>query len=207
MVTIEQKLALFSKLLNQEIKNDMDKKLRDLDREYERKVAESKYKADKDAQAIIDEARKHAEIKRMEQMSRGKISNRKELVQVKEEIIKRFMSKLEQKIIDYTKTPEYITYLKQNIATLVELKNCKDPLRIIITQNDYMNYQNEIAEAFETLGADNFVFEVAKEAILGGVIVINTANNTKIDSSIKDSIEEHQEDIIAKISRCIEGVI
>ena len=41
MVTIEQKLTLFSKLLNQDIKEEMDEKLAELEKEFEKKIAEN----------------------------------------------------------------------------------------------------------------------------------------------------------------------
>lgn len=206
MVTIEQKLALFSKLLNQEIKSEMDEKFRALDQEYERKIAESKFKTDKEAQAIIDTARKNAELKRMEQMSRGKISNKKERVQVKEEMVTRFMTKLNECIVAFTKQPEYQSYLKQLIEELVELKGCKDPLKILVTQWDYTHYQKMITDALTQLGITSFQFEVTKEPILGGIIVMNLADNTKIDSSIKEVIDEQYDQIVAKISSCLEEV-
>ena len=56
MVTIEQKLTLFSKLLNQELKEEIEKKIVELEKEYEAKIAESKYKIDKEAKHIIEDA-------------------------------------------------------------------------------------------------------------------------------------------------------
>ena len=47
MVTIEQKLTLFSKLLNQDIKEEMDEKFAQLEKEFERKIAENKFAVDK----------------------------------------------------------------------------------------------------------------------------------------------------------------
>ena len=63
MVTIEQKLTVFSKLLNQDIKEEMDEKFAQLDREYEKRLAESKFEVDRRAAEIVDQARKCAEIK------------------------------------------------------------------------------------------------------------------------------------------------
>lgn len=206
MVTIEQKLALFSKLLNQEIKAEMDEKFKALEKEYERKVAESKYKADKDAQAIIDAARKSAELKRMEQISKSKISNKKELVLAKEEIVTRFMNKLKEKIIDFTKQPAYLTYLDHIVKELFNLKDCTDPLKIVITPWDYKTNLAFIQNLFNEIGVHQLQFEATKEPILGGIIVINLADNTKIDGSIMEMIDESYDQIVAKISACLEEV-
>ena len=53
MVTIEQKLTLFSKLLNQDIKEEMDEKFAELEKEFEKKIAENKFAVDKEATEIL----------------------------------------------------------------------------------------------------------------------------------------------------------
>ena len=73
MVTIEQKLTVFSKLLNQDIKEEMDEKFAQLDREYEKRLAESKFEVDRRAAEIVAQARKCAEIKKIEVLSRSKL--------------------------------------------------------------------------------------------------------------------------------------
>ena len=66
MVTIEQKLTLFSKLLNQDIKEEMDEKFAELEKEFEKKIAENKFAVDKEATEIVEQARRRAETKKVE---------------------------------------------------------------------------------------------------------------------------------------------
>ena len=61
MVTIEQKLSLFSKLLQQDIKTEIGEKIEAMEKEYEVIMAEQKRKVDKDADDIIEHERKKIE--------------------------------------------------------------------------------------------------------------------------------------------------
>ena len=72
MVTIEQKLTLFSKLLHQDIKEETDQKFYELEKEYEKISAESKICTDKEAAQIIEQAKRRAESKQIELISKGK---------------------------------------------------------------------------------------------------------------------------------------
>ena len=70
MVTIEQKLSLFSKLLQQDIKTEIGEKIEAMEKEYEEIMAEHKRKVDND---IIEHSRKKAEIKRLDLISKAKM--------------------------------------------------------------------------------------------------------------------------------------
>lgn len=208
MVTIEQKLTLFSKLLNQDIKAEMTEKFDQLDKEYEKRIAESKFQVDKEASKIVEEARKRAEIKKVELISKGKLSSKKEMMQAKEEMIKRFMKSLEEKTVEFTQTLEYAKYFKQMIKRLGDFKEDEDELIVYLSQRDYGQNQAWIKEEFlkQGIGQEKLKFDVAQTNILGGCIVVNPKMNTRIDLSIRATLDEARDQIIEKISRAIEEV-
>ena len=136
MVTIEQKLTLFSKLLNQDIKEEMDEKFAQLEKEFEKRIAENKFAVDKEATEIIEQARRRAETKKVELISKGRLSSKKEAMQVKRELIERFLKALEEKVVNFSKTPEYLKYLSCTISELNELAEGQNNLEVYLTQND-----------------------------------------------------------------------
>ena len=89
MATIEQKLTLFSKLLNQDIREEANEKLLALDKEYEKLMAENKFETDKQASEIVEQARKQAELKKVERISKGRMASKKEMMLIKEELVGR----------------------------------------------------------------------------------------------------------------------
>ncbi|MBP3888930.1 MAG: V-type ATP synthase subunit E [Cellulosilyticum sp.] len=205
MVTIEQKLTLFSKLLNQDIKEEMDEKFIQLEREYEQRIAESKFNADQEANEIVEQARKRAEIKKVELMSRGRLASKKEMMQVKEEMVEQFISTLQEKVKIFTQTAAYLTYLENMIKSLNGLSESSNQLMIYLTSQDYESNQKFIAKQLVSNGIDEdkLSFEISKTPILGGLIIVDTVYNTRIDMSMSTVIEEAKESIINRIIRAI----
>lgn len=205
MVTIEQKLTLFSKLLNQGIKEEMDEKFTQLENEFEKRIAENKFKTDKEANEIIEQSRKRAEIKKVELISKGKLSSKKEVMQAKQEMISRFMRALDEKVLAYTSTNEYLDYLKQTINHLEPSDFGEGSLVIYLTQNDHDCNQPFIKELLLKKGINesDLCFEITKENMLGGLIVACPECSTRVNLSIRSSIEDYKEQIVEKISRAI----
>lgn len=198
MVTIEQKLTLFSKLLSQELKDEVSKKTMELEKEYEGKIAESKYKADKEAADIIDHARKRAEAKKIELISKGKMSSKKETMLTKEKVVVRFMEALVERTRHFTDKPIYKNYLEHTIEALDELKDYKNPLVIYMTEKDLANYKDFVAENLVKIGlkADQIKFDKTESDILGGLIIADPTLNMKIDMSMRSIIEESKDRIV-----------
>ena len=205
MVTIEQKLTLFSKLLNQEIKEEVDKKFSELEKEYEKRIAENKFAIDKEASEIVEQARRRAEIKKVELLSRGKLASKKEMMMMMEQLMIRFMTALEERIKVFTGTNEYKTYLNQIIQALKSLKSCENDLVIYLTKSDYQYNKEFIKEALIGIGlkSDKLSFEVAEEDIFGGLVIKDLILSTRIDESIRALLEEEKSQIIERISLAI----
>lgn len=205
MVTIEQKLTLFSKLLNQDIKEEMDKKFNALEGEYQRRIAENKFLVDKEAAEIIEQARRRAELKKVELISKGKLANKKEMMLVKEELIARFMTALENKIKDFTKTEEYKLYLSKKFQELKSLKGSKNHLEVYLMPSDYEMHQNFIKEGLVKIGLkeDKLSFNLSDQDMLGGFIIEDPVLRIRIDESIRTLIQDKKDEMIEKISLAI----
>lgn len=205
MVTIEQKLTLFSKLLNQDIKEETNKQFSELEKEYEKRIAEDKFEVDKEATEIIEQARRRAELKRVELISKGKLSSKKQMMLIKEELIARFMDTLEEKVRGFVGTEEYRAYLEKLIGELVNLSKQNNHLDVYLTEIDYKQNQNFISKAFENIGIDTSLleFKVTSEDILGGMIINDPVLSTRIDESIRAVINDKKDEIIEKISLAV----
>ena len=206
MATIEQKLTLFSKLLNQDIREEANEKLLALDKEYEKLMAENKFETDKQASEIVEQARKQAEIKKVERISKGRMASKKEMMLIKEELVSRFMVQLDEKVKAFTKKPAYKEYLLKVIAGLNGLKDYENDLIVYLTEEDLKENKEWIKKALCDVGIKETAlsFEVATEDILGGLIIKDPVLNMRVDESIRTMIDESQEEIVEKISVAME---
>ena len=198
MVTIEQKLTLFSKLLSQELKEEVSQKTMELEKEYEGKIAESKYKIDKQAADIIDNARKRAEAKKIELISKGKMSSKKETMLTTEKVVVRFTEALIERARAFVDKPVYETYLKHTVAQLEELKDYANPLVIYMQEKDIARHKSFIEKELIKIGVtkEQLEFEKAESDIIGGLIIADPTLNMKIDMSMQSIIEESKDRIV-----------
>lgn len=205
MVTIEQKLTLFSKLLNQDIKEEATLKMQELDKEYEKRIAENKFETDKEANELIEQTRKRAELKRVELISKGKLASKKEMMLLREELIDRFMASLDDKVRSFTSEEGYKNYLTKIIEGLDSLKGYENDLVVYVTESDFQNNKAFIEKALVNIGLDakKLSFEVAAENILGGLVIKDPMLNMRIDESIRTLIDEAKDSIVEKITIAI----
>ncbi len=198
MVTIEQKLTLFSKLLSQELKEEVSQKTMELEKEYEGKIAESKYKIDREAADIIDNARKRAEAKKIELISKGKMSSKKETMLTTEKVVVRFTEALIERARAFVDKPVYETYLKHTVAQLEELKDYANPLVIYMQEKDIARHKDFIEKELIKIGVqkEQLEFEKAERDIIGGLIIADPTLNMKIDMSMQNIIEESKDRIV-----------
>ncbi len=205
MVTIEQKLTLFSKLLHQDIKEEIDQKFYELEKEYEKISAESKLRTDKEAAEIIEQAKRKAESKQIELISKGKLSSKKETMLTKEKVVDRFMLALKERIKTFVSTPDYKSYLAQVISGLSSLKGYTNPLVIYVTNYDFETNQEFIKEALVKIGISSHIltFKQAEEEILGGLVIEDSSLNMRIDESILGMLEENEDYIVEKLTLAI----
>ncbi|WP_054743015.1 V-type ATP synthase subunit E [Cellulosilyticum ruminicola] len=198
MVTIEQKLTLFSKLLSQELKEEVSQKTMELEKEYEGKIAESKYKIDRQVADIIDNARKRAEAKKIELISKGKMSSKKEIMLTTEKVVVRFIEALIDRARKFVDKPVYETYLRHTVDQLDELRDYTNPLVIYMQQKDITKYRGFIEEELIKIGVqkEQLQFEEAESDIIGGLIIADPTLNMKIDMSMRSVIEESKDRIV-----------
>lgn len=205
MVTIEQKLSSFSKLLQQDIANTAKEQLRKLEEEYIEKIAISKEHADKEAQEIIDKATRKAELKKTEIISKSKISNKRDSMLAKEKCIERFIENLATRIDHFLSTKDYKDYLGRLISKCEELKDYPNEIAIYTTQKDHDFYLPYIKEQLINLGIDekNIEFKVNDNSMIGGLIVEDVLDKVRIDLSIASYFEESKAFIIESVFEAI----
>lgn len=200
MVTIEQKLSLFSKLLQQDISGEMSELMGQLEKEYEAKVKEHKQGVDLKAEEIIERAQKRAESKKVEYLSKAHMQTKREYMKAKEKQVNRFMAALSKQVEAYVVTDAYEAYLEKIVVSCKDL-NQESALVVYMTPKDLANHQVHVRKSFEKLGvlADQLIFREKDAAMMGGLIIENEQRTMRIDLSIASRIREQKEMIIRRI--------
>lgn len=204
MVTLEQKLSLFSKLLQQDVQNEIGEKIENLEKEYEGIRQEHKRQVDKEARHIIERAEKKGEEKRLELISKARMQSKKQSVSAKEKYIEIFLKQLKERFKAFTATKDYELYLTgliQNLKTL----NPEDMYTLYLTPADYENYGDFMKQELKRIGLDlaHYQFVADGPELLGGFILDEKSKNIRIDLSVNALIEDQKDDIVARIFAAI----
>lgn len=205
MVTIEQKLSLFSKLLQQDIKTEIGEKIEGMEKEYDEIMSEHKRKVDKMADDIVENARKKGEIKRLELISKAKMQTKKESMVAKEKYIGVFIEHLKERIASFKSTPKYKDYLKHIISTLDNLKSYETDFIVHMTKEDNEMYGEYVLDTIVQGGIskDRLRLAVKDESMIGGIILDSPEKNLRIDLSISTVIEDHKDEIVEGLFNAI----
>lgn len=206
MVTIEEKIKLFYKLLNQSMDKELTSELLELENNYETKIQKLKSEVDKEAKEIEEKALKKAETKRAESLSKSKVIIKKDIMALKEKYYYIFMDKLNEKVNEFINSNDYKLYLTKIISNLItEIKDYgKSNLIIHLNKNDIDKFSDfiktEITKKFDC----NISFKTNLD-IRGGLIAEIANKNIKVDLSIDTMLEDKKAYIMQTIFETLEA--
>jgi len=206
MITIEEKIKLFYKLLNQSMDIHLAEDIKDVENSYKFKLEKLKSNVDKEANEIEERAIKRAEIKRAESISKSKVIIKKDIMALKEKYYYTFMDKFKTELKEFTNSNEYRTYLSNIISKLSDdIKGYSNSdVVIYVTNNDKAKYSDFIKSELSKKISNNITFK-ATESIIGGLVAEFTEKNIKIDMSLDTVLEDNKTYIMQTIFETLEA--
>mgnify|MGYP000852368134 FL=1 len=206
MITIEDKIKLFYKLLNQSMDTNLAEDLKELETSYESKLNKEISNIDKEAEEIEEKAAKKAEIKRAESISKSKVIIKKDIMALKEKYYYIFMDKFNNIIKEFVDSGEYEAYLSDIISKLSDnikiYENCD--LVIYVTKKDNEKFSDFIRSEINKKYSGKVLFKTAED-ILGGLVAELSGKNVKIDMSMDAVLEENKIYIMQTIFEALEA--
>jgi V/A-type H+-transporting ATPase subunit E len=204
MVTIEEKISLFSKILQQEMKNHVADEMISVDKEYEVKKYQQHEDVQKKTKEILDKAKKEAIKKQMQIESKGKIWAQKKKRDSKEKIFKKLLQSVEQRVIEFTKSKEYTTYLENQIKVAMSLFMDQQEVVMKVTPYDLEKYKDFITTQFVEAGMSQEKITFQSDANLLGGFVLEKADYTRADLSLANKVQEYKEWMFGKLTKALE---
>jgi len=203
MVTIEEKLMLFSKLLNQSMNQKYEEELHKLEKDIQLKIQNAKEKVDREAEEIIERAQRKAESKYAECLSKSKLVINKEIMALKEKYFQIFMDNLKTNLHGFVQSKEYKTYLDKNINRLKsQLKNHENSEVILcLSTKDFNKYGDYIKKEIEK----NHRVSLKTTDIIGGFIALIPSENIKYDLSLESILEDNKTFIMQTLFDALEA--
>ncbi|WP_312811967.1 V-type ATP synthase subunit E [Sedimentibacter sp.] len=205
MITIEEKIKLFYKLLTQSMDIHLAEDLKETEDNYKYKIQRLKSVADKEAKDIEEKAVQRVEVRRAESLSKSKVIIKKDIMALKEKYYVIFMDKFNEKLAEFVQSKEYKSYLSNIISRVVtEIKSFGScDLLIYMSKNDIDKYSDFVKAEINKEISFNVSFK-SNPDIIGGLIAEIKEKNIKIDSSIDAVVEDNKMYIMQTIFEALE---
>lgn len=190
MITIEDKLNIFYKIVLEKEKEESLKVLNEIEEKNKATLDKHRERLFKVKDDIIEKSIKNGEVKKDELISQEIVEARKRIFTKKEGLLDDLILSLEKKAKDFVNSEEYSQYLLDGIGRV--LKDIGDKYIIIYLKNeDRLRLSGSIAKIGIEIGK-KISFENATEDIIGGFIVSDIDKKYLIDESFKGKIEENK---------------
>ena len=190
MVTIEQKLSMFNKLLQRSMDDNFTAEMEYLRGDYSKKLQQGKSAVDKEVKNIEKKAYQRAEKEKAEILNKSTIKQRMDYMSVKEELFSVVLTHFRNRIDEFIQSEQYKAYLISLAKQLKDFEKSSNNIAIFMTQTDFKQYGEDIKHVFPDIFKGGSKIEFADDKIIGGLILINPEANTRIDLSIKTLLEE-----------------
>lgn len=193
MITIEEKINLFTKLVHEKVEKENREVIVRFENEYGELLNNKRVEFQKIAEDMEKRANEQIEKEKRQRLSKAHIQGRKTLLERKNKIYKKAIEDILSSIEGFRNNKAYRQFIIRSIEKVI--KNNKIELfTIMLAKNDFTSLETEIKKAYK----DN-VDILIDDSILGGVIIFDKKNNIKYDMSIKNIVEEKSEMIGEKL--------
>lgn len=193
MTTVDDKLKLFAKVVFEKVQKDSDQKVTQFTNEHDEYLKREKENILKESQAIINRARKKAEAKKNEIISKANTDGQRELLKKRKELFDQTIEDISDMVKIYTSKPEYAIYLEKCIKDGLSRIGAKDVV-IYLKHQDICNLRDKINEIIDKYKAADMSVSVKETDmdILGGCIIEDGAGTIRVDCSMASAIDQNR---------------
>ena len=173
MVTIQEKLNLFSKLVYQDLVDSQYKELKMIEQENNQYIENFKNELEKRVDDINFDINNKIIQKKNEMISKANLEVKHKILLKKQEFVDILINELITKAYDFTNTSNYYDYFKKSYTTILDKLWDKKIIQIELLNKDRQRFQVLIEELSNKKGIspNNISYIDARDSIIGGLIV------------------------------------
>lgn len=190
MITIEDKLDIFYKLVFKNEEENAKSRLENLEKQHKKILKDKVIELEKIKNQNVDRRRNLAEIQKNEMISKAIGEDKHKLLIKREEFLKDLISSIEVKARGFTDTLEYKKYMINKVKDVLDGLDERDII-IKLNKEDKEKIQKELLQ-IATKNNKNLSFDFLSIDAIGGFIITDKAKTYSLDNSFKSIIEENR---------------
>jgi len=192
LITIEDKLGLFTKLVVDQLQGEYNKRVAELERENELRLREFRIEAKEKSEEFYYTYIKNAQGERKKRLSSARSDRKKNRLIKQQALIEELMEGVLNKGRTFVKTPEYEGFLKRLVDNAQERIKEYEAFTVYVTEKDFDEHKGYIEELLAEIGVEPRRFKIKTTTwdIVGGIMVVHKKKIRQLDLSIRTRIEE-----------------
>lgn len=193
MITIEEKLNIFSKLVLESERKKAREKIEKIQKKNDEAIKthldKSKEKAKKQIQKRIHEANN----RKKEIIARAKMEANSNILTKKSEFLGRLYNSIENRANKFTEASEYEIFFLNSLSKILLEVKVGENNSIYIINSDLDRYRNKVIEKIDSLEQQGIKVSIEKldDSAIGGLMLINHDKGIRIDLTIKTILEKN----------------
>lgn len=194
MITVEEKLDVFTKLVLEKVQKEYEEKKKEIDQRNDEIIQGHKSEISEKADKIVENMVSRGEIQNKRLISRAKIEGKRVVLSKKEELLEKLINNIEAKAVQFTYEDGYKDYIENSLSVVLKNLKNKESIILFFTDKDRSKYEELIVNIVKKNDFDTEKVEIQSldSRLIGGVMAIDQEKTIKVDCSIKTKIEDNR---------------
>ncbi|NMW85381.1 hypothetical protein HKO22_06485 [Peptoniphilus sp. AGMB00490] len=193
MILLENKIAIFNKIVFLKQKEECEKRIREEKERAEKILSEKIESLKKAEEAFIDRRITLANRRGYELIASVEEQKRVLFLEEDEKLLKELLETLSQKLLEFTKTEEYVNMETENFKNILEEIDEKS-IYLYVKNNENEELIKKFKEIAKKRGVELKIDELF-EYHIGGFIISDIEQTYNINMSLKNKLEDMRYEI------------
>jgi len=194
MITIDDKLDLFRKVVLQKVMDDYAARSDTLDAEQSKTLNSFEESVLLKKEAFIHQMEQKAEAEGKRLISKAKSEAKNKVLYRRHTLIDELLEAVKDRIHVFVESEIYTMFLQDNLKSTLEKFHEFDDIIVELTQHDHLQYSDMIESSLHKAGytMKHIKLISTKEDIIGGFVVYDGNKSVRIDFSLAAVISDNK---------------
>lgn len=195
MVTLEQKLDLFRKMVGEKVKKEADEQLAQKEEEIAAYLQEQKASLQRQTERSEKAASEKIRRQKSETISSLMQSQKRELLHLEEELLDDLMKKVEIKGRAFVESEAYPLFIEKALKSVLASFREGERLTIRMAPSSFARAKATADQVMEAAGCGSYALQEGEDAFIGGFVAENEDRTLRINKTVAEGIRRKREEI------------
>ncbi len=205
MVTLEQKLSLFKKLVDDQVQKDIDELFSQKDAEIEEYLENKKRQLEANALRTKKNTIERVKRQHAEALSTLFQANRREYLRLNEELLSELLEKTKQQARRFVESDEYPALISKTIEAALGAFDPSTALEIFVAPASFEAARGRIEALMNAQGYADYRIHEGENYFIGGFVIEDAQQTVRINRTFAEAIERSREEIGQLLNDCLKN--